>query len=658
MKVKSHRLPRALAALVHDVSMAALSFVLALGLRLGDQALTHLSERLISAWILFIAVCGIVFWMTGLYRGIWRYASMNDLSAIVKAVTMALLIYLPIAFLTTRVADIPRSSMIINWFVLIFLLGAPRMAYRVFKDRGMRHLMERSRHLRVPVLMVGTGDAAEVFIREMARDRDGAYEVLAVVDDRGTRVGRSIHDIPVLGHLNDLDKIMELASARTGQRPRRLVLAKSLDREAMQDLLGFAERFDLHIDRMPRLTDFKTRVADADGVISSGIEVRPIAIEDLLGRSQAKLDRAAMRQLIAGRRIMITGAGGSIGSELVRQIAAFGPSRLILFDNAEYLLYGIDMEIHEKYPEMSQRPVLGDVRDAARLNHIMAEERPELLFHAAALKHVPMVEANPVEGVLTNVLGTRNTADACRRNGVDAMVLISTDKAINPPNVMGATKRLAENYCQALDIADRRADGGSAGGGTGTRFITVRFGNVLGSTGSVVPLFTRQLENGGPLTVTHPEMTRYFMTIREAVELVLQASALGANAPSEEAGKIYVLDMGNPIKIADLARQMIRLGGLRPDKDVKIVYTGLRPGEKLYEELFHEQEPLVETSHPSLHLASPRTTNLELLSRSLEELETIAVARDQSSVSQHLQRLVPEYRRNSQETQDPVVVAL
>ncbi len=647
MKVKSHKLPRAFAALLHDIFMAGLSFVLALGLRLGDQALPHLTERLIPAWILFVGVGGAVFWVTGLYRGIWRYASMNDLAAIVKAVTITLMIYVPIAFLTTRGADIPRSSIVINWFVLIFLLGAPRMAYRVFKDRGVRHLLERNRHLRVPVLVVGTGDAAEVFIREMARDRDGAYEILGVVDDRGTRVGRSIHEVPVLGHVNELDKIVRISHERGGRRPRRLILAKSLEREAMQTLLGQAEELDLHLDRMPRLTDFKIK---PEGAASTGIEVRPIAIEDLLGRSQAKLDRAAMRELIANRRVMITGSGGSIGSELVRQIAACGPSRLILFDNAEYLLYGIDMEISEKYPQIAQRAVLGDVRDAARLNYIMAEERPELVFHAAALKHVPMVEANPIEGVLTNVLGTRNTADACRKNGVDAMVLISTDKAINPPNVMGATKRLAESYCQALDIAGRAA--------SGTRFVTVRFGNVLGSTGSVVPLFTRQLKNGGPLTVTHPEMTRYFMTIREAVELVLQASVLGVNAPSEEAGKIYVLDMGKPIKIVDLARQMIRLGGLRPEKDVEIVYTGLRPGEKLHEELFHELEPLVETSHPSLHLASPRTTNLELLSRSLDDLNSAALARDHEVVAQHLQRLVPEYHKNEQDGDEAVVVAL
>jgi O-antigen biosynthesis protein WbqV len=280
---------------------------------------------------------------------------------------------------------------------------------------------------------------------------------------------------------------------------------------------------------------------------------------------------------------------------------------------------------------------LGDVRDRTRLDEVMAAHAPELVFHAAALKHVPMVEANPVEGVLTNAIGTRNTAEACRKAGVAAMVLISTDKAINPSSVMGATKRLAEIYCQALDIAGRRR------GAQGTRFITVRFGNVLGSTGSVVPLFHRQLAAGGPLTVTHPDMTRYFMTVREAVELVLQASALGAESPATEAGKIYVLDMGEPVKIIDLARQMIRLAGLRPDKDIQISITGPRPGEKLREEVFHEAEPLLPTSHPGLRLASPRTVNLELLSRNFDELAALTEQRRQAELMALVHRLVPEF---------------
>ncbi|MEQ9607496.1 MAG: polysaccharide biosynthesis protein, partial [Kiloniellaceae bacterium] len=289
--------------------------------------------------------------------------------------------------------------------------------------------------------------------------------------------------------------------------------------------------------------------------------------------------------------------------------------------------------------------LIGDVRDRDRVERLFAEARPDLVFHAAALKHVPMVEFNPLEGLHTNVLGTRNVANACRRAGVAAMVLVSTDKAVNPPNVMGASKRLAENYCQTLDM-QRQSNGAKDGGAKagGTRFITVRFGNVLGSTGSVVPLFQHQLATGGPLTVTHPEMTRYFMTIREAVELVLQASALGTESPPQEAGCIYVLEMGDPVKIVDLARQMIRLAGLRPDHDVAIRFTGLRPGEKLHEELFPGGEALMAYSHPGLRLAAPRTADAELLGRSLEELAALVQQGERDKALNLLRRLVPEFR--------------
>ncbi len=404
----------------------------------------------------------------------------------------------------------------------------------------------------------------------------------------------------------------------------------------MRRLLDLTDQRGMTLARLPRLTEFKSGAGDP-------IELQPIAIEDLLGRVQTKLDRDGMERLIEGRRILVTGAGGSIGSELVRQIAGFRPARLTLLDNAEFQLYTVDLELAEKHPDLPRQAIFADVRDPAHMDAIVAGDRPDVVFHAAALKHVPLVESNPVEGVLTNVIGTRNTAEACRKAGVAAMVLISTDKAINPSSVMGATKRLAECYCQALDLAERaraRREGGPA-----TRFVTVRFGNVLGSTGSVVPLFQRQLAAGGPLTVTHPQVTRYFMTVREAVELVLQASAVGIESRAEDSGKIYVLDMGEPIKIADLARQMIRLAGLRPDKDVEITYTGLRAGEKLSEELFHDLEPLVSTEHPGLRLASPRTTNLELLARGLDDLADKAASHQRDEVLALLHRLVPEFHR-------------
>ena len=622
----SPRFTRSSVAFGHDVFMAALSFAVALYLRLGDLAFSVLSQYLTWPLVLFTAVCAVVFWFTGLYRGIWRYASQSDMIAIAKAVTLALLIYLPITFMVTRLEAVPRSMLVINWFVLIFLLAGPRLIYRVIKDKGFAHLLERHDPSGVPVLLIGAGDGAEAFIREMSRDRTAPYEVLGVVDEKGSRIGREIRGVSVIGHLDQLSELIDQVSRR--REPQRLILTKPLTRDAMAALLELAEQRGMTLSRLPRLTDFSR-----DG--GEPLKLRPIAIQDLLRRPQTKLDRDIMARLVAGRRVLVTGAGGTIGAELTRQLAALGPAELTLIDNSEFLLYQIDLEIAERHAALNREAALADVRDQERLAQILAERRPELVFHAAALKHVPLVETNPVEGVLTNVIGTRNTAEACRRAGVKAMVLISTDKAVNPSSVMGATKRLAESYCQALDIDERDK--------SGTRFVTVRFGNVLGSTGSVVPLFQRQLAAGGPLTVTHADMTRYFMTVREAVELVLEASALAALSPVEDTGKIYVLDMGEPIKIVDLASQMIRLAGLRPGKDIEIVYTGLRPGEKLHEQLFHDQEPLVPTNQSGLRLAAPRTPNRELLARGLAELEDQAQHHREHELHATLARLVPEY---------------
>jgi O-antigen biosynthesis protein WbqV len=380
--------------------------------------------------------------------------------------------------------------------------------------------------------------------------------------------------------------------------------------------------------RLPRLTDLKDGLADK-------LELRPVAVEDLLGRPQTVLDRGAMHALIEGRRVLVTGAGGSIGSELVRQIAECGPAAISLVEASEFALYTIDRELAERHPALARRALIADVRDRLRIDQVMAEERPELVFHAAALKHVPMVEANPLEGCLTNAVGTRIVADACLAHGVALMVLISTDKAVNPTNVMGAAKRMAETYCQALDHQTEEGR---------TRFVTVRFGNVLGSTGSVVPLFQRQLAAGGPITVTDPEMTRYFMTIREAVELVLQTSALGFAHPKRYQGRIFVLDMGEPVKIIHLARQMIRLAGRRPDQDVKIVFTGLRPGEKLFEEIFHGAEAPVPTERDGILVATVRAADYAPVVALLDELEAACRRLDHAAAMAVVHRLVPEYR--------------
>jgi FlaA1/EpsC-like NDP-sugar epimerase len=620
---------RAAIAFGHDLFMAALSFVASFYLRVGDGIYDYPASTLWGYDLAFAATAGAIFLWTGLYRGIWRYASLPDLLAIVRAVSLVILIFFPLMFVATRLADLPRSMVGINWLLLTALLGGPRFAYRVFKDRGLDHLLERTSHVPIPVLLIGTRANADLFIHATARDPARLYRVVGLVADTAARVGRDLSGVPVLGTTAEIREIVARLTRR-GERPHRLVIStQSLDGPAIRELLDTAQELGIPLARMPRLMELRETHDETPR------QIEPVAIEDLLGRSQTVLDHASMRALITGRRVLVTGAGGTIGAELARQIAAHGPAQLALFDNGEYALYTIDQELRERFPTVVRSALIGDVRDRRRVDEVMATERPELVFHAAALKHVPIVEANPSEGVLTNVLGTRHVAEACRAQGVHTMVMISTDKAVNPASVMGASKRLAESICQALDLVESRRTGG-------TRFVTVRFGNVLGSTGSVVPLFQRQLAVGGPLTVTHPDITRYFMTVREAVELVLQASALAVDA-DEERGTIFVLDMGDPIKIVDLAQQMIRLAGLTPGKDVAIEFVGLRPGEKLQEEIFHANEPLLPTRAAGIRRAAPRTIDYAMLQRLLDELAEHARERREDRLLALLATLVPEY---------------
>ena len=617
-------LHRGYAAFAHDLIMAALSFVAAVYLRLGDGLMPGwgVTEHLYAS-LGFAIVAGAVFATGQMYRGVWRYASMPDLLALVRADTMAILIFYLVLFLVTRLNDLPRTVPLIHWFVLITLLGGPRFVYRMIKDHRRTVKMAAEGGDRIPVLLVGAGDEADLFIRAM-RAPDAQYQAVGMVTGKGSRVGQHIHGVDVLGTLDDLEAVLETL-ARRKVKPQRLILTDHrLDGAVVRALLDEADRLGLGLARIPRLTDLKDGVNDR-------VEIKPIAVEDLLGRPQMVLDREGMLSMIAGQTVVVTGAGGSIGSELVRQVADLQPGLLVLFDACEFNLYSIDMEMAERWPQVPRLPVQGDIRDRARVAQIMNTHRPVVVFHAAALKHVPMVEANPEEGLLTNAVGTRIVAESCQAAGVRVMVQISTDKAVNPTNVMGASKRLAEMYAQALDLAGQ------------TRYVTVRFGNVLGSTGSVVPLFQRQLAAGGPLTVTHPDMTRYFMTVREAVELVLQALVWGVKH-ADDRGKIMVLDMGEPVKIVRLARQMIRLAGLRPDHDIAIVFTGLRPGEKLFEEIFHGAEPPVATDSKGILLASPRLVDREQLALALDRMEQAVRDHDAPSALALLQTLVPEYQ--------------
>jgi O-antigen biosynthesis protein WbqV len=594
----------------HDIIMAMLGFMLAMYLRVGAEAFDHYSGALRSGVPIFAVAAAISFRVLNLYRGLWRYASVRDLTAVVKAVTLAVLVFMPTLFLVNRMGALPRSVPLILWLVMVALLGAPRVLYRMAKDRLAGNAAEAAR--RVPVLLIGAGDGAELFIRAMAGQPLYPYRVVGVLDDRGRDlVGRHIHNVPILGTVDDLAALIEKLASQ-GARPQRLIVtrpAAELDGALMRRLVDAAEKLGAPIARLPNLTEFQDAVADGR------LKLQPIAVEDLLGRPQVVHDLEAVRKMIAGRRVLVTGAGGTIGGELTRQIAALAPARLALVEHGEFALYTIGQAIGEEYPALDLALHLGDVRDRGRIFALLAAERPDIVFHAAALKHLPLAEQNPSEAVLTNAIGTRNVADATRRAGTGAMVMISTDKAVRPSSVMGLTKRLAETYCQALDLD---GDGGS-------RFVTVRFGNVLGSTGSVVPLFQRQLAAGGPLTVTHPDVERYFMTCGEAVQLVLQAAAYSLARPAER-GRIFVLDMGEPVRIVDLARQMIRLAGLEPGRDVQIAFTGLRPGEKLTERLSEEDEPLTETEAAGILMASPRPAHLAAIDAFLDTLAESAVS--------------------------------
>lgn len=644
---------RAQLAWLHDTIMSAAAFALALYLRVGGDSFGYYADLyLAEGVVIFTVIAAVVYAASGMYRGIWRYASLDDMAAITRAVTLAILIFLPFMFLLNRLEGFPRSHPFILWFVLIAMLAGPRILYRIMKDRSLNAVFIRERGNQVPVLLIGAADGAELFLRSLRQRSAPPYRVVGILSEKEGRVGRRIHGVEVLGVLEDFEAVYQKLKRKNNAPRRAIVTRDDVSPVRLRDVLEASEKLGMTLARTA-----------SPGALQSGpvdrLELKPIAIEDLLGRSQRVLDRNAMTALVRDKRVLLTGAGGSIGSELARQISDLSPAHLVLVDSSEFNLYEIDLELAGRQPNLQRQALLANVRDADLMARIFAGNTPDIVFHAAALKHVPLMEANPDQAILTNVLGTRIIADLCRSRGVETMVQISTDKAVNPTNVMGASKRLAEAYCQALDVQDDPADTGRC------RIVTVRFGNVLGSTGSVVPLFQKQLAAGGPITVTDPEVTRYFMTIREAVELVLMASAIGAGkttpAPKDAAtafnGKIFVLDMGEPVKIIDLARQMIRLSGKRPDLDVKIDIVGLRPGEKLYEELLHDAEDLVDSGHDGLFLASPRVAEASRLAAAIDQLVASAEAGNTLKTLNLLAQLVPEFDQTNSKPLKPHPIA-
>ncbi len=604
---------RSYVAACHDIFMAVASVPLALYLRLGDAFWAQSAPYITPLFIIFMGSFTFLMFLLRMQKGVWRYVSLSELKLMVKVVSLSIILTYAAMFLFYRLENVPRSLPVLQWLILMVLLGAPRIAYRMMCER----VSGKDKPERINVLLAGVGNHAEAFVRAMQRDANALYTVVGIIDHDRTDRGRSVHGVPIMGDISGLERAITKLEER-GHKPQRLILSDDyMDQVTVQTVLEICEAHGVSLARLPRLTDFTP---------GARAHVQPIAIEDLLGRPQTIHDRDMMRQFIKGKMVMVTGAGGSIGSELVRQIARYEPEHIVLLEQSEYQLYQIHKELTHKLPTLSCSPVLCNVRDKSSLSHIFAEYQPDIVFHAAALKHVPMAECNAEETILTNVFGTQFVAECCAEHGAEHMVLISTDKAVHPANVMGATKRLAEYIC--ADMGARQRD---------TKFSMVRFGNVLGSTGSVVPLFEEQLRAGGPLTVTHPDMERYFMTIREASGLVIQAAAL----PSENTS-LYILDMGKPVKITTLAEQMIKLAGYEPHDDIKIEYTGLRAGEKLTEVLVYDNESLENTSHPSIN-KSACAMNIRLDAHNMDALYQACLTRNNEAALRYLEVLVSSY---------------
>lgn len=607
------------AAFIHDLVMLPVAWLLAFWLRfnLGDIPDEQLNVALLALPILLVAQ-GTLNWLLGLYRGVWRFASLPDLIRISKAVLTGTGLTFFLLFVFNRLDAVPRSVPPLYLLLQLVLLAGPRLIYRWLKDHRL-NLGDGQR-----VLIVGAERPGEMLARDMLRDPRRAYIPVAFVDDRPRRHGADVHGIPVRGGTEDIPALaLDLDID--------LILLATPDASAseMQRLVDLCERAGPPFRTVPHLSNLM------NGQVSIN-QVRPVSIEDLLGRDPVALDSEALRQGLTGRRILVTGGGGSIGSELCRQIARASPAALIVADHSEYNLYHIDRELRQARPDLEMRCRLVDVTDAEAVAALFARERPEILFHAAAYKHVPLLEDQVRAAVRNNILGTQILATAADRWEVDRFILISTDKAVNPANIMGATTRVAERLCQALDTQSR------------TRFIAVRFGNVLGSAGSVVPLFRSQIEQGGPLTLTHPDMERFFMTIPEACQLIMQAATIGCG------GEIFVLDMGAPVSIRYLAEQMIRLSGHQPGQDIAIEYIGLRPGEKLFEELFYPSEGLGATAHPKIHVAhAPPEAVPGVLKRALDDLEVAVTAGNEATLRSILLRLAPPNGGLAQAEQRP-----
>jgi FlaA1/EpsC-like NDP-sugar epimerase len=605
---------RRLLVFAHDALAAVVAWMAAFWLRFNLDIPGEYEDLMLARLPLVLLAYAGVFWALGLYRGLWRYASLPDLQRIAVAVGVGSLV-LP-ALLTLLLLDnhVPRTVYLLAPLLLVLMMGTSRLAYRTWKEGRLSSLVTSPQA--VPVLVLGAGSAAAALVKDLAVSPH--WRVVGVLDDDSIKIGGSLVGVKILGVI---ERVADIA-ARFGVS-QAIIAMPGATHSARKRAVDLCTKAGISVMTVPSLSD----------IVSGKVSVsalRAIELDDLLGRDPVQLDDAGLHGFLNGKTVLVTGAGGSIGAELCRQIARFGPRRIVLYDLSEFSLYSIEQEFRDRHPTVGVTAAIGDAKDASRVEEIFKRFAPEVIFHAAAYKHVPLMEEeNAFQAVANNVLSTVVVARAAKAHGAAKFVLISTDKAVNPVNVMGATKRLAEMVCQVLQS------------GSGTQYVIVRFGNVLGSTGSVVPRFREQIARGGPVTVTHPDIERYFMSIPEAAQLVLQAGLMG------KGGEVYVLDMGEPVKIADLAKQMIRLSGFS-ESDIRIEYVGLRPGEKLYEEPIAGAEKSLPTPHPKLRVAQATTSeNGRLVEEVVRWLADCADRdypdRATAGVRARLQSWVPEY---------------
>ena len=599
---------RAFLAAIHDVLVALFAWFMAYQLRFNFSIPADFWQSFFVITIIAIPIQIALFIRFGLYKGVWRFASIPDLKRIVLATSLSAVLVTALLSMT-KLVIVPRSVLLLNPLLLILLMGGSRFAYRAWQEH---RLYATTTKQGTPVIVLGAGEAAIALVKELARANE--WRVVGMLDDDKIMLGRELFGVKVLGEINQLKEFSQALNVSNV-----IIAMPSAAHQARRSAVKLAQGESLTVLTVPAFDDLMS------GRVSIS-QIRKVEVEDLLGRETVSLDNQGLQHLIENGTVMVSGAGGSIGSELCRQILKYHPSRLICLDISEYALYQLEQELLQHAEKTQLIIVTGDVKNAQRVKGLMAEYQPKVMFHAAAYKHVPLMEThNVAEALSNNVLGTHVLASAALQAGVAKFVLISTDKAVNPTNVMGASKRLAEMVCQSLE----------GGAKSATHFVIVRFGNVLGSSGSVIPKFREQIAKGGPVTVTHPDITRFFMSIPEAAQLVMQAGLMG------KGGEIFVLDMGEPVKIAELAKDMIRLSGFQHD-EIKIHYTGLRPGEKLYEELLADDELTQTTPHPKLRIAMARNADVAWLKKLLSWVEACALT-DEAAIKKQLAFWVEEY---------------